>query len=128
MAQRQELARIVDAMGDNGRLRQQGAKLFPDIGMLFGEGGIQGNAQGQAFVLEDRSYPGNAPIDGVLTEGFVDNIGIPARRIRPEIRTLPIAPDLDVEDETDGDFLAVGPRPDMDGLARQPSDPIAGRL
>ena len=114
-------------MGDDGGLGQQGAELLPDIRLLLGKERVEGDAQGHVLVMEDPADTRNPPVDGVLAEGFIDDIGIAPAHIRAEVRTLAMAPDLDIENEADRDLLAAGPGLDVNGRARQAGDPI-GRI
>jgi hypothetical protein len=86
--------------------------------MLLGKERIQGNAQGQALLLEDPANPRNTPIYGVLTKRLIDNIRVSRSRIRPKIRAVPKTPHFDIKNEADGDLLFFRPCSYMNGFSR----------
>ncbi|WP_020695752.1 hypothetical protein [Reyranella massiliensis] len=96
--------------------------------MLFGELRIERDAEGHILFLEQPADPRHTPFDGVLAEGFVDDIGLAVRHVGPEVRAAILAPDFDVEDEADRDLAALGPGFHRDLLARETRDPVLARL
>jgi hypothetical protein len=117
-SKREQFGRVVDAMGDDGSLRDKGAQLLSDIWMLFRKERIQGNAQGQALLPEDPANPRNTPIYGVLTKRLVDNIRVSRRRIRSKVRAVSKTPHFDIKNEADRDFLFPRPCSYMNGFSR----------
>ena len=73
-----------------------------------------------ALFHEELADTRDTPLDGVLAERLVDNIRIARHHVGAQVRPVPVTPHLDVEDEADRDFLAVGPRFDVNRFSRQP--------
>src|SRR5713226_9214129 len=123
---REQVGRVVDAVRDDRGFWDQRTKLLPEIGARLWKKRIQGNAQGHPLLIEQPSNPRNAPIYGILTKRFVDDIGVPRNHIRSKIRAVPKTPYFNVENETDRDLPSSRPRCHMNGFSRQPGYPVAG--
>jgi hypothetical protein len=96
-SKREQFGRVIDAMGNDRGLRDQGTKLLPDIGMLLGKGRVQGDAQGQGLLIEEPANPRNPPIYRVLTKGLIDNVRISRSRIRSKVRAVPKTPHFNTQ-------------------------------
>ena len=105
-------------------VQDERAELLPDLGMLLGELCIERDAEGRVLFLEQPADPRHAPFDGVLSERFVDDIGLPVDHVGPEIRAMILAPDFDIKDEADRNLAALGPGFHRDLLARETGDPV----
>ena len=111
-------------MGDDRRVRLRSAELLPHRRVRAGKFRVQHDAERNVQFLEQPADARDAPVDRVLAEGFVHEVRVAGRQVRPEDRTLAEAELLDEQGEADGDLFAAGPGGDMDRVARESGDPV----
>ncbi len=82
-------------MRDDRRIRLCRAELLPHRRVGRGKFGVQHDGERNVQFLEQSADARDTPVDRVLTESLVDEVGIAARQVRAEDRTLAEAELLD---------------------------------
>src|SRR5262249_42539755 len=85
---------------------------------------VQHDRERNIQLLEQPADARNAPVDRVLTECLVHEVGVAARQIRTRHRGLPGDELFHEQREADRDLSARGPGGNMYGSARECGDPV----
>jgi hypothetical protein len=93
--ERQDVVAVVHAVGDDRRIRLCRAEFLPDRRVRTGKFGVQYDAGRNIQFPEQSADARDAPVDRVLTESLVHEVGIAARQVRAEDRALAEAELLD---------------------------------
>ena len=100
------------------------AKLLPHGRVLLGKFGVQHDAEWNIELLEHPPNARDAPVDRVLAECLVHEVGVAGRQVRSQYRALPEAELLDEQREANRDLPAGGPSGHTDRLARKAGHPL----